>query len=281
MKKKTATHIGQLSPHEPRKLAVVTGASSGIGLALAKQFAGNGYDLIVVAQHDGIDAAAEALRGSGVSVQPYQLDLASEEGVEKLFARIHETGRALDAIAINAGIGVGGAGFEATDWEKERKMILLNVLSTAYTAKLAVRKMLEQGGGKILFTASISSLMPGAFESVYNASKAFVYSLSESLHLEYKDRGITVTALLPGPTDTNFFHRAGMDDTLVGAKLKHDNQPEDVAREGFEALMAGKSHVVAASLKTKIQAQVSKVLPSQLATAAHTKMSEPGSAPKH
>lgn len=270
------------SAEHTHELAVVTGASTGIGFELARQFALNGFDLIIASENqERIEAAAEELRAFGTSVQPYHLDLATEEGVDRLFARIDETGRGLDAIAINAGIGVGGAAFAETSWEKERNLLLLNVVHTAYTAKLAVRKMLAQGEGRILFTASISSLMPGGYEAVYNASKAFVYSLANGIRDELKDSGITVTALLPGPTDTNFFHRGGMDDTKVGSEMKYENDPATVARQGFEALMAGKNEVVGGSLKTKAQAAAARVLPVAMATKMHSSMSEPGSASKH
>jgi short-subunit dehydrogenase len=120
--------------------------------------------------------------------------------------------------------------------------------------------------------------MPGPFEAVYAASKAFVHSFAEGLRNELKDTGVTVTALMPGPTDTNFFHRAGMDDTNVGANEKDD--PAEVAKQGFEALMAGKDHIIAGSLKTKIQGNVSKVLPDTVTAELHRQLSEPGSANK-
>jgi short-subunit dehydrogenase len=117
--------------------------------------------------------------------------------------------------------------------------------------------------------------MPGPFEAVYAASKAFLHSFSEGLRNELKDTGVTVTTLMPGPTDTNFFHRAGMDDTKVGASKKDD--PAQVAKQGFEALMAGRDDVIAGSLKTKIQGAVSKVLPDTVNAEQHRKLSEPGS----
>lgn len=256
-----------------KPLAVVTGASSGIGLELAKQFASNGFDLLVAAEDDGIAAAAAALQALGAAVDVVQTDLATFEGVERLYASI--SGRAVEAIAINAGVGVGGD-FRETDLQAELRLIDLNVRSTVQLAKRVVPGMSARGRGRILFTASVASIMPAPFEAVYGASKAFVYSFAEALRNELKDSGVTVTALMPGPTETNFFHRADMDDTKVGTAKKDD--PADVARQGFEALMAGKDHIVAGSLKTKAQAAVIGVLPETVKGEFHRGMAEPGSA---
>ena len=259
-----------------RPLAVVTGASNGIGYELAKQFAQNGFDLLITATGSSINEAAQAFEELGAKVDPVQADLATYNGVETLYNKIKATGRAVDAIAINAGVGVGGDFACETDLNDELNLINLNVVSTVHLAKRVVKDMVEHGKGRILFTSSIAALMPGPFEAVYAASKAFVQSFSEGLRNELKDTGVTVTALMPGPTDTNFFHRADMDDTKVGANQKDD--PAVVAKQGFEALMKGKDHIIAGSLKTKIQGAVSKVLPDTANAEQHRKMSEPGSA---
>ena len=175
--------------------------------------------------------------------------------------------------AINAGVGVGGEFARETDLKDELNLINLNVVSTVHLAKRVVKDMVERGQGKILFTSSIAALMPGPFEAVYAASKAFVQSFSQGLRNELKDTGVTVTALMPGPTDTNFFHRAGMDNTKVGTDQKDD--PAIVAKQGFEALMAGKDHVIAGSLKTKLQGTVSKVLPDTVNAQQHRQLTEP------
>jgi len=258
-----------------RPLAVVTGASNGIGYELAKQFAQNGFDLLVTATGSSIDEAAIAFEGLGATVETVQVDLASYDGVETLYNQIKATGRPVDAIAINAGVGVGGDFARETDLKDELNLINLNVVSSVHLAKRVVKDMVELGKGRILFTSSIAALMPGPFETVYAASKAFVHSFSEGLRNELKDTGVTVTALMPGPTDTNFFHRAGMDDTKVGTDQKDD--PAEVAKQGFEALMAGKDHIIAGSLKTKLLANVSKVLPDTVSAEQHRKLSEPGS----
>lgn len=261
-----------------RPLAVVTGASSGIGYELAKQFVEHGYDLVIAAEDPGITSAARDLAVLGTLVEPVQVDLATYDGVEALYAAMRATGRPIDAIAINAGVGVGGDFGRQTDLQDELKMIQLNVVSTVHLAKRVVKDMLAQGHGRILFTSSIAALMPGPFEAVYAASKAFVQSFSEALRNELKDTGVTVTALQPGPTETNFFHRAGLDDTRVGTSKKDD--PAQVAEQGFEALMAGKDHVIAGSLKTKAQAAMTNVLPSTANAEQHRKMAEPGSGDK-
>ncbi len=258
-----------------RPLAVVTGASSGIGRELAKQFAEHGFDLLIAAEDTGINDAAHDFETLGAGVTPVQVDLATSEGVDALYAAIEGTGREVDAIALNAGVGAGGP-FIENDLDDEINLINLNIVGTVHLAKLVVRDMAERGEGRVLFTSSIAALMPGSFQAVYNASKAFVQSFSEALRNELKDTGVIVTALQPGATETNFFHRAGLDDTKVGASKKDD--PADVARQGFEALMAGKDHVIAGSLKTKAQAAVSKVLPETVNAEQHRKMAEPGSA---
>ncbi|WP_341530956.1 SDR family NAD(P)-dependent oxidoreductase [Nostoc sp. UHCC 0302] len=261
-----------------RPLAVVTGASNGIGYELAKQFAQNGFDLLVTATGSSINETAQAFEDLDTKVETVQADLTTYDGVETLYNQIKATGRPVEAIAINAGVGVGGDFARETDLKDELNLINLNVVSSVHLAKRVVKDMVERGKGRILFTSSIAALMPGPFEAVYAASKAFVHSFSEGLRNELKDTGVTVTALMPGPTDTNFFHRAGMDDTKVGESQKDD--PAIVAKQGFEALMAGKDDVIAGSLKTKLQGAVSKVLPDTVNSELHRQLTEPGAGNK-
>jgi uncharacterized protein len=258
-----------------RPLAVVTGASSGIGLELARQFAENGFDLIIAAEDDELAAAASDLERSGARVEAVQVDLATPDGVDELQRRMTAAGRPVDAVALNAGIGAGGA-FTDTDLDDELRLVDLNVRSTVHLAKHVVREMAARDEGRILFTSSIASTMPGPFQAVYNASKSFVQSFALALRNELKDTGVTVTSLMPGPTDTEFFERADMLDTNVGAGDKDD--PADVARAGFEALMAGDERVVAASLTTKLQGRGSRFMPDSAKAEMHRKMAEPGSA---
>jgi short-subunit dehydrogenase len=257
-----------------RPLAVVTGASSGIGYELARQFAEHGYDLVIAAEDTDISTAAEQLR-NGASVEAVQVDLATEEGVEELWRRVRGIGEPA-AVALNAGIGMGGAFATDTSLEQELKLVDLNVRSTVHLAKRVVADMVQRGEGRILFTSSIASTMPGSFQAVYNASKSFVQSFALALRNELKDTGVTVTSLMPGPTDTEFFERADMEDTKVGQPDQQDD-PADVARDGFEALMAGEERVVAHSLKTKAQGIGSRVLPDSVKAEMHRKMAEPGS----
>jgi short-subunit dehydrogenase len=261
-----------------RPLAVVTGASSGIGYELARQFAQNGFDLLITAEDTRIEEAARDLESLGAHVESVQSNLATYEGVEALYEHIKAAGRPVDAIAINAGVGVGGDFTEQTDLKDELNLINLNVTSTVHLAKRVLPDMRERGKGRVLFTSSIAAQTPAPFEAVYAASKAFVYNFAESVRNELKDTGVTVTALLPGPTETNFFHRAGMDDTKVGASKKAD--PADVAREGFEALMEGEYQVVAGMFKTKAQSVFAEITPETVKAEVHRSMSEPGSANK-
>ncbi|NEK57162.1 SDR family NAD(P)-dependent oxidoreductase [Geodermatophilus sabuli] len=260
---------------DSRPLALVTGASSGIGLELARQFAGAGFDLVVTAEDAELASAAERLRSGAQTVQTVQADLRTAAGVAAVHAAVQATGRPLAAAALNAGIGHGGP-FVENDIEDEVAIIELNVTSTVRLAKLVLRDMVARNEGRLLITSSIASTMPGAFQAVYNASKSFLQSFAEALVEELEDTGVTVTSLMPGPTDTEFFDRAELQDTKIGAGPKDD--PAQVAAQGFAALMKGEDKVVAGSLKTKVQGAVNSVLPDRLKSKAHRQMAEPGSA---
>jgi len=261
------------------EFAVVTGASSGIGFELARQFAEHGYDLLIAAEDEAVEQAAANLRRDGrTQVTAVRADLATYDGVEQVYAAILESGRGVDALALNAGRGIGGEFVGGTDLDDELNVIAVNVTSTVHLAKRVVPAMVERGAGHVLFTSSIASTMPGTYQAVYNASKSFVQSFAEALRAELNDSEVSVTALMPGPTDTNFFHRAEMDDTRVGAGTKDD--PAQVARQGFEALMKDKQKVVAGSAKTKAQGVAAKVLPDLAKAEMHRRMAEPGSAPQ-
>lgn len=260
---------------DERQLGLITGASSGIGRELAKQFAENGFDVIIAAEDNELDDAAAEIGGLGAQVEAVRVDLSTAEGVELLYQRVREAGRPLDAAALNAGVGVGGA-FAETPLEAELQIVDLNVRSTVHLAKYVVSDMTERGHGRILFTSSIASTTPGSFAAVYNASKSFVQSFALALRNELKDTDVTVTALMPGPTDTEFFDRADMTDTRLGAGKKDD--PADVARDGFMAMMNQRERVVSASARTKVQGTVSRVLPDSVKAELHRKQAKPGSA---
>jgi short-subunit dehydrogenase len=260
-----------VTDHEPA-LAAVTGASSGIGLELARQFAQHGFDLIVTAEGDDIERAAAELRAEGREVSAVRADLATREGVEMLAAAIEGAGPPLDCLVVNAGVGVSGAFWE-TDMEDHLRLIALNVSGAVHLTRRLLPAMVERGAGRVLFTSSIAGMMPGPYMSTYNGSKAFLSSFAQAIRQELKETGVTVTALMPGPTDTEFFERADMEDTKLGQANKDD--PADVAREGFEALMAGVDHVVAGSFKNKVQAGLAKVMPERATAAAHAPLSRP------
>jgi short-subunit dehydrogenase len=260
------------------QFAVVTGASSGIGLELAKEFARHGFDLLIVSDSSKIEEAAALLGDMGVNVESFQSDLASYDGVEKLYSKIQQAGRPVDAIAINAGVGVSGDFTRGTNLEAELNLIRLNVISPVHLAKRVLRDMVDRHSGRVLFTSSIAGTMPAPFEAVYGASKAFLTSFAQAIRNELKDTGVTITVLMPGATETNFFHRAGMEDTKLGSSEKDD--PAEVAHDGYEALMAGEDHVVAGSFKNKVQALAGHTLPDPTVAELHRKQSEPGSATK-
>jgi len=254
-----------------RPLAVVTGASTGIGYELARLFAADGFDLVLAADTP-LAEAEQGLASTGARIESLQVDLSTEEGVQALYALIGN--RPVDALAANAGHGLG-QGFLDQDFEDVLHVINTNITGTIRLLHLVGRDMRTRGRGQILLTGSIAGLMPGAFAAVYNASKAFVDSFSFALRNELKDTGVSVTVLMPGPTETEFFHRAGLDDTAVGgSNSKMD--PAKVAEAGYSAMKRGEGDVVA-GLANKVQAAVAAVTPQTALAEMHRKQAEPGS----
>jgi short-subunit dehydrogenase len=261
-----------------RKFAVVTGASAGIGLELARQCVEHGQDVLICAEDAAIRTVASELgAGQEAAVEPLVADLATYQGVEGLARAIERGGRPVDALLLNAGIGVGGA-FLDTPLEEELRMIALNVTSVVHLAKRVLPAMVARGQGRVLITASVASTAPAPYLAVYGATKAFVLSLAEALRVELADSGVTVTALQPGATDTDFFARAGMEDTKVAQSKKDD--PAEVARAGFEAMMAGKESVIASSLKSKLQGLANEITPEAVKARVQAKQTRPGSGSK-
>jgi short-subunit dehydrogenase len=252
-----------------RPLAVVTGASSGIGYELAKLCAQNGFDLTIAADRP-LAETEQMLRSLGASVETVQGDLATTDGVDQLLAKVG--GRRVDALLANAGHGLGHA-FLDQDFAAIRHVIDTNVTGTIYLLHQLGRRMRDQERGRILLTGSIAGLMPGSFQAVYNGTKAFIDSFSFALRDELKDSGVTVTCLMPGATDTEFFERADMLDTKIGQGKKDD--PADVAKTGFEAMMRGEGDIVH-GLKNKMQAAAAAVTPQSVLAGQHRKMAEPG-----
>jgi uncharacterized protein len=255
-----------------RPFAMVTGASAGIGYELAKVCAENGFDLLIAADQSKISDAASDFRVLGVEVEALEVDLATTEGVDRLVAAAR--GRPVDVLLANAGQGLGNA-FLDQPFDRVRKIIDTNITGTIYLIHKVGQLMRERGEGKILITGSIAGFMPGSFQAVYNASKAFIDSFSFALRNELQDSGVTVTCLMPGATETEFFERAEMLDTQVGQAKKDD--PADVARTGFDAMMRGDGDVVS-GWKNKLTTAMASVTPAALLAEQHRKMAEPGSA---
>lgn len=261
-----------MNPQSSRPLALVTGASSGIGLELARQFAQNGYDLVINAEDaDGLAVAAQSLQSNGGRVTVAVADLRTRDGVHQVLETVQGLGRDIDVLCANAGVGLGGR-FTETGLDTELEMIQLNVSSQVHIVKHVARSMAARGQGRILITGSIAGLMPGAFQSVYNGTKAFLDSWGEAIREELKEQGVVVTVLMPGATETEFFHRADMDDTPVGQSKKMP--ADEVAKIGYDALMADDDHVVA-GLKNKLQALMTNILPDPALAKLHRKQAQP------
>ena len=254
------------------RFAIVTGASGGIGRELAVEAASRGYDLLIAADHP-LDLAARELRAGGVNVETLQVDLSTREGVARLVAAAGD--RPVDALLANAGHGLG-KGFLEQDFAEVQHVINTNITGTIDLVQQLSRRMRARGAGKILITGSIAGYMPGSFQAVYNGTKAFIDSFSYALRNELKDTGVTVTCLMPGATDTDFFSRADMLDTKVGAD-EHKADPAEVAKAGFEAMEKGEGGVIA-GLTNKLMVVLSNVLPSAVMAEQHRKTAEPGSA---
>jgi uncharacterized protein len=257
-----------------RQFAVITGASTGIGYELAKQCVDHGFDLLIAADDPRIHEAATTLRTMGAAVDAVEVDLATLPGVDQLYAAIER--RPVDALLANAGHGLGN-GFLEQDFEDVRHVIDTNITGTIYLIQKVARDMHSRGQGRILITGSIAGFIPGTFHAVYNGTKAFIDSFSFALRAELKDSGVTVTCLMPGATETEFFERADMTDTKVGQQKKDD--PADVAKDGFDAMMRGDGDIVS-GWKNKLQTAVATITPSGVLAEQHRSMAEPGSGEK-
>lgn len=258
-----------------RPLALVTGASSGIGLHLSRELVQRGYDLVVCAEDDELVSATAQLRASGADVQAHQCDLRDPAAVEELYAVARDGGRRLDVAALNAGVGRGGP-FVENDLADEQSVIDLNISSTVHLAKLVLRDMVTEDHGRVLVTSSVAAEMPGAHQAVYNASKSFLQSFVEALQAELAGTSVTLTSLMPGPTETEFFARARMLDTRIGRSSKDD--PARVAAQGVDALLAGRRRVTGGGLSTRAQDLASRVVPDPAKAAMHRFLAKPGSA---
>lgn len=255
-----------------RPLALVTGASSGIGLELARQCALNGFDLIIAADRP-MQAACDALMKIGANVQCVEVDLARTDNIDRLYELTR--GRPVDALLANAGHGLGKA-FLNQAFVDVRHVVDTNITGTIYLIHRIGNDMRQRRSGKILITGSIAGFMPGTFQAVYNGTKAFIDSFSWALRSELQDSGVTVTCLMPGVTDTEFFRRADLMDTRIGAS-DEKMDPADVARAGFRAMMDGAGHVVT-GFRNKVQVAMANITPDAMLARQHRRMAEPGSA---
>jgi len=253
-----------------RKLAIVTGASSGVGLEIAKLAAQDGYDLIVAADTPFVEAGP-ALKEFGVDVQEIETDLATRQGVDQLLSAV--AGRPVHVLVANAGQGHGGPFLEQSP-QGWMHVIDTNVTGTLLLMQTVLKEMVDRGEGRVLVTGSIAGHMAGAFNAVYNGTKAFIDSFSAAINEEIKGSGVTVTCLKPGATETEFFARAGMEDTKVGQARKDD--PADVARTGWEAIKKGEATVIH-GLKNKMQVAAASVMPDATTAKLHRAEAEPGS----
>jgi short-subunit dehydrogenase len=254
-----------------RRFAVITGGSSGIGYEFAKVCAEEGFEILIVADQ-GVDEAAERLRDTGAAITALQADLSTFDGNEGVAAAIQQSGRPVDVLALNAGRVVGGP-FLETDLERDLALIQLNIGSVVHLAKRLLPAMVTRGEGRVLITSSIAATMPGPYYATYAASKSYLLSFAEAVRYELKDTGVSVTALLPGPTDTEIFDRAGMQDTQVAQGPKDD--PAEVAQDAFKALMAGDDKVVAGSVKNLLQTMMARLAPEQFKAARHAVYTKP------
>jgi short-subunit dehydrogenase len=266
--------MSENSMGDKRRFAIVTGASSGIGLELAKCCAREGFDLLIAADEPDIHDAATELQATGVAVEAVQADLATAEGIEELYSAAK--GRPIDALLANAGRGLGKA-FLDQDFDEARRVVDTNVTGTICLIHKVGNEMRAKGGGKILITGSIAGFTPGAFQAVYHGTKAFIDSFSHAIRNELKDTGITVTCLMPGATDTEFFERADLMDTKIGQEDKDD--AADVAQQGFRAMLNGDAQIIT-NWHNKMTAAMAHVLPAETLAEQSRKETEPGSGDK-
>lgn len=255
------------------QLAVITGASSGIGLELARCFAQDHYDLVIVAEDEpGLRAAAQALREDGApQVEIVVADLARRDAAQKVRDRVNALGRPVDVLVNNAGVGVYGDFTRETSLDEEITMIEVNTIAYVQMAKLFAPEMVARGHGRILITASVASVTPTPLQTVYGATKAFTYELAMGLREELRGSGVTVTALMPGPTDTNFFERAhAMDSKMAHGRLAN---AADVARAGYDALMKDEARVIT-PFRWAVQTTLDNVVPEPIVARVSHKMHE-------
>jgi short-subunit dehydrogenase len=253
-----------------RPLAFVTGGTSGIGFALAAQLAEHGHDVAISGSSDRVHSSAERLRKRGVEAWSHRADAGTYDGVESFWCFVEAVGRPVAVAVLNVGIATSGS-FADTALDDHLKVLAINVTGTTHMAKRVVDHMIANGSGRILIVSSISATTPTPYEGVYGATKAFGYSLAESLREELREHGINVTALLPGATDSDFHTNAGMgEDTPIGRLEKFPR--EEVARLGYEGLMAGDDMVFGGGDDAREALERNRTTPEPVKAAAHARL---------
>lgn len=256
-----------------RKFVMITGSTSGLGFELAKLFANDGYDVAMSGSSENIYNSAKEIEKLGVEAYPFQADASTYEGVEAFWKFVKSKNRKLDSAVLNVGMSIGGS-FLDNDLQEELKLIDLNIKGTVHMAKRVVRDMVPNKEGDILIVSSVSATLPTPYETVYGPSKAFGFMFAEALREELSETGVNVTAMLPGATNTNFHHNAGMDSTYFGDE-KNKNDKELVAKQGYEALKNKLDHVVCGDEATKKEAEDNKTTPEDVKAARHAKKAKP------
>jgi short-subunit dehydrogenase len=243
-----------------KNYALITGATNGIGYELAKLFAKDKYNLVLVARDEReLEVKSAELKAQGVDVVTICRDLFNREEAFSVYDEVKSKGIVVDVLVNNAGQGVYGK-FEDTDIERELRIIDLNIAAVVILTKCFLKDMIALNSGKILNLASIASKAPGPWQSVYHGTKAFVLSFSEAIRDETKDYNIVITALLPGVTDTDFFNKADMNSSKAVQDPDDMADPAGVAKDGYDALMAGKDKIIS-GLKNKLQTNMGNILP--------------------
>ena len=259
---------------EQKNYELVTGGTSGIGYELLKLLAADGYNLIIVARHENdlIRVANEIKENFSVDVVSIAKDLFDPENAFELHNQVKTKNLRVDILINDAGQGVYGE-FKDTDLRRELDIINLNISSLVVLTKLFLKDMLAQGSGKIMNLSSIASKAPGPWQSVYHGTKAFVQSFTEAVRSEVKDTNITLTALLPGATDTDFFNKADMQQSKIVQEEKLDD-PAKVAENGYQAMMKGDDKVIS-GWKNKMQVSMANMSTDSGAAEKMKKQQEP------
>ncbi len=254
--------------------ALITGATSGIGYELARLFAADHYNLVIVARsQEELDKTANELKQEyNINVTTISKDLFKQDEAFELCDELTEQNLEIDVLVNDAGQGYYGK-FIDTDIYRELDIVNLNIGSLMILTKHFLKQMVNRGDGKILNLSSIASKVPGPYQSVYHGTKAFVQSFTEAIRAEVKDTGVTITALLPGATDTDFFNKADMQQSKIVQEGKLDDAAK-VAKDGYDALMRGDDKVVS-GLKNKVQVAMSNVMPDATVAAQMKKQQEP------